>query len=125
MMRKSAILVAVIVLLAVGCLFANNYHHRQIRRQLQIAYSSVSTAEDYYQNGAFPEADLAARGCLDALDSESLNLAEAQAAKALREWLSSLESLVSSHSIETSVLRAGIADQAAAKAEKAMSGFRK
>jgi hypothetical protein len=124
-MNRRAILAVVLLLFAVAAaaVFIHIHHQSAIGAELRLAYAAVGNAEDYNENAAFGEADLAARERLDALDVETVDQGQAKARDALRSWLESLESLVSSHTSETAVLRAGIADKARGEAVHAMAPF--
>jgi hypothetical protein len=124
---KRIIAVAAVAVLIVLLISAGSYlqQRRTIRRQLIMADSAVSTVLDYGESGAMAQADLVARDRLDTLDAESLNANEAKAASALRDYLAAIESLESSHSIETTMLRQPIAADAAKKAHQAMIPFAK
>ena len=98
---------------------------KEHRQQLKRAYSAVLTFEDYGGTDAMQQADLAARQQLDVLFSEDLNADEGRAAEALRKYLSGIENLDSSDSIETTRLRTPIAESAKRSAHAAMMQFLK
>jgi hypothetical protein len=99
------------------------HHRNSIRRELLVAQASVFTVVDYGLTDALGEADLAARARLDVLQAEDLNAQEVNAVAALRAYLAAVESVESSHSIETTRLRIPIADKALNDVGEAMKPF--
>jgi hypothetical protein len=122
--KRSVLALGAVLLIALAAVGAEVYHHRVIRQQLQLAYSSVRTVLDYADTSSMPDADLIARNRLDELQTQSMDASEADAAEKLRVYLGTIESLEGSLDIETTELRQGIAIEAMKKADAAMMQFK-
>jgi hypothetical protein len=113
---------AAVLLLTVGL---HVERHRAIRKQIKLADAAIANLVDANMTPEAGAADLTARERLDELSAEDdLNGEERAAVNALGEYLSAVESVMGSSSIETTKLRVDIASAAAKKADAAMASFR-
>lgn len=107
-----------------GAVGAYGMHRRAVRAEILQSYSAVVTVEDYADNPGYVDADLAARQKLDALNAEGLAEKDQRTVDCVANLLRAVESLNSSHTIETTDLRLPIAEDAARKAEACINRIR-